>query len=378
MKRESSRPLTGSEYLESIRDEREVWIYGERVKDVTIHPGFRNAARMIARMYDSLHDPAKKDVLTTPTDTGNGGFTHKYYKVSRTVEELVGARDAIAEWARIGYGWMGRAPDYKASLTGTLAGNPDYFAPYQKNALHWYREVQENCWYLNHALINPPVDKNLPPDQVGDVFVRVEKETDAGVVASGAKVVATGSALTHYNFIGFYGPTPLGRKDMALFAMLKMDTPGVKLICRPSYEMQAAVMGSPFDYPLSSRLDENDAVLVLDKVLIPWENLFVQADLDLHARVSRVRHRRLPADQGDHRAGRVERAHLPLLERPRLRRAGAPAAARSLLPRRQRRRRDDAQQGAEAAVGRDRHRVRRPPRALRAELRRQPREHPAR
>ena len=280
MKRESSRPLTGSEYLESIRDEREVWIYGERVKDVTIHPGFRNAARMIARMYDSLHDPAKKDVLTTPTDTGNGGFTHKYYKVSRTVEELVGARDAIAEWARIGYGWMGRAPDYKASLTGTLAGNPDYFAPYQKNALHWYREVQENCWYLNHALINPPVDKNLPPDQVGDVFVRVEKETDAGVVASGAKVVATGSALTHYNFIGFYGPTPLGRKDMALFAMLKMDTPGVKLICRPSYEMQAAVMGSPFDYPLSSRLDENDAVLVLDKVLIPWENLFVYGDLD--------------------------------------------------------------------------------------------------
>jgi hypothetical protein len=66
-----------------------VWIDGERVKDVTAHPGFRNAARMIARMYDSLHDPAKKAVLTTPTDTGNGGFTHRYYKVSRTVEELV-------------------------------------------------------------------------------------------------------------------------------------------------------------------------------------------------------------------------------------------------------------------------------------------------
>jgi 4-hydroxyphenylacetate 3-monooxygenase len=284
MKAESSggakRPLNGEEYLQSIRDDREVWVYGERVKDVTVHPGFRNAARMIARMYDSLHDPAKQDVLTTPTDTGNGGFTHKYYKVSRTVEELVGARDAIAEWARIGYGWMGRAPDYKASLTGTLGGNPQFFAPYQNNALHWYREVQENCWYLNHALINPPVDKNLSPDQVGDVFVRVEKETDAGVIASGAKVVATGSALTHFNFIGFYGPTPLGRKDMALFAMLKMDSPGVKLLCRPSYEMQAAVMGSPFDYPLSSRLDENDAVLVLDKVLIPWENLFVYGDLE--------------------------------------------------------------------------------------------------
>jgi len=54
-----------------------------------------------------------------------------------------------------------------------------------------------------------------------------------------------------------------------------MNTPGVKLICRPSYTMTAEVMGSPFDYPLSSRMDENDAILVLDHALVPWENVFV-------------------------------------------------------------------------------------------------------
>src|SRR4029434_5730283 len=54
-----------------------------------------------------------------------------------------------------------------------------------------------------------------------------------------------------------------------------MNTPGVKLICRPSYTMTAEVMGSPFDYPLSSRMDENDAILVLDQALVPWENVFV-------------------------------------------------------------------------------------------------------
>ena len=47
-----NRPMTGAEYLESLRDQREVWIYGERVKDVTLHPAFRNQARMVARMYD--------------------------------------------------------------------------------------------------------------------------------------------------------------------------------------------------------------------------------------------------------------------------------------------------------------------------------------
>ena len=59
-----------------------------------------------------------------------------------------------------------------------------------------------------------------------------------------------------------------------------MGATGMKLICRPSYSMMSAVMGSPFDYPLSSRLDENDTILVLDRVLVPWENVFVYGDLE--------------------------------------------------------------------------------------------------
>ena len=121
-----SRPYTGAEYLESLRDGREIWLYGERVKDVTTHPAFRNTARMIARLYDALHDPAQQDVLTMPTDTGNGGFTHKFYRPSRNAEEMVAARDAIAAWARISYGWIGRSPDYKAAFLATLGANSDF------------------------------------------------------------------------------------------------------------------------------------------------------------------------------------------------------------------------------------------------------------
>ena len=69
-------PLTGAEYLESLRDGREIWIYGERVKDVTTHPAFRNTVRIIARFYNALHDPARQAIMTTETDTGSGGYTH--------------------------------------------------------------------------------------------------------------------------------------------------------------------------------------------------------------------------------------------------------------------------------------------------------------
>ena len=70
-----SKPFTGQEYLERLKDGREIWIYGERVKDVTTHPAFRNTARMLARLYDALHDPKHHDTLCTPTETGNGGYT---------------------------------------------------------------------------------------------------------------------------------------------------------------------------------------------------------------------------------------------------------------------------------------------------------------
>jgi len=101
--------------------------------------------------------------------------------------DLVAARDAIAAWARLTYGWMGRSPDYKASFLATLGANAEYYAPYQENARRWYRAAQERVLYLNHALVQPPVDRHRPPDEVADVYVHVEKETDAGLVVSGAK-----------------------------------------------------------------------------------------------------------------------------------------------------------------------------------------------
>src|SRR5207244_10244063 len=130
-----TRPLTGAEYLESLRDGREIWLYGERVEDVTTHPAFRNTARMIARLYDALHDPALQEVLTIATDTGSGGYTHRYFRAPYTWEEQLAARDAIAAWARLTYGWLGRSPDYKGALLGTLGANAVFYAPHEANAL---------------------------------------------------------------------------------------------------------------------------------------------------------------------------------------------------------------------------------------------------
>jgi 4-hydroxyphenylacetate 3-monooxygenase len=275
----ASKPMTGQEYIESLRDGREVWIHGQRVEDVTTHPAFRNAIRMVARLYDSLHSGPDRELLTCPTDTGNDGYTMPFFRTATSSDDMLKDRNAIATWARMTYGWMGRSPDYKASFLGTLHANKQHYSPFEANAERWYRESQEKVLYWNHAIINPPVDRQLPPDEVGDVFMKVEKETDAGVIVSGAKVVATGSAITNYNFIAHYG-LPIKKREFALICTVPMNAPGLKLISRTSYAQNAAVMGTPFDYPLSSRMDENDAIFVFDKVLVPWENVFIYGQVD--------------------------------------------------------------------------------------------------
>ena len=69
-------------------------------------------------------------------------------------------------------------------FTGTLGANNQFYKEYSGNALNWYKKSQERCLYLNHAIVNPPIDRQASPEQVRDVYVHVEKETDAGVIVS--------------------------------------------------------------------------------------------------------------------------------------------------------------------------------------------------
>ncbi|TMI89285.1 MAG: Pyoverdin chromophore biosynthetic protein pvcC [Bacillati bacterium ANGP1] len=278
MRELAARPMTGAEYVESLRDGRDVYIDGERVADVTAHPAFRNAVRSVARLYDALHDPAFSEALTARDRRGI--LTHKFFQPSYSAEDLCRARDAIAVWARFSYGFMGRTPDYKAAFMASLGAAPEYYAPFADNAARWYRDYATKVLFLNHVLVNPPIDRHRSVHEVEDVYLHAVRETDAGIYVSGAKMLATGSAITHATFVAQNSATHLeaGKaENYALVFLAPVATAGQTLICRRSYEAAAA---SPFDHPLSSRFDENDAVLVFDNAFIPWEHVLVYRDTD--------------------------------------------------------------------------------------------------
>jgi 4-hydroxyphenylacetate 3-monooxygenase len=199
---------------------------------------------------------------------------------SYTADELMAARGAIEAWARLSYGFMGRSPDYKASFMAALGAAPDFYEPFTTAAETWYHRYAEHALFLNHILINPPIDRNREIHEVEDVYLHAVAERDDGIVVRGAKMLGTASALTHATFVAQNAAVELEKgkgEDYALVFIAPMDTAGMKLISRRSFEASAV---SPWDNPLSSRFDENDAMVIFDDAFIPWENVLVFRDVD--------------------------------------------------------------------------------------------------
>ncbi len=270
--------MTGADYLASLRDDRDVYIYGERAPDVTTHRAFRNAARSMANLYDAMHDPATAGIMV---GTAPEGFrTHRYFMSSYSSDDLFRGRDALAHWARMTFGFMGRTPDYKAGFIATLGSFAEFYHPFEENARRWYRAAAEKALFFNHVIVNPPVDRNRPVHEAEDVFVHVVRERDDGIIVRGAKMVGTSAALSNATFVAQNSAVSYEKgkgEDFALVFVLPMNTAGLKVMCRRSYEDAAL---SPFDNPLSSRFDENDSVLIFDDVFVPWENMLVYRNIE--------------------------------------------------------------------------------------------------
>ena len=135
---------------------------------------------------------------------------------------------------------------------------------------------------MTHSLINPQVDRSKPVEQQDkDLAAKIVKETDAGIVIRGARMVSTLAAYSHDLVVlpSTYIATSKEAEPYAFGFSIRVDAPGLRFICRPSMIHQNAA--SPMDHPLSARFDETDAMAIFDDVLVPWERVFIHRDAEL-------------------------------------------------------------------------------------------------
>ena len=273
---------TGAEHLRSLQDGRTVYLDGELVKDVTEHKAFRNAVRSAAALYDYQARPENIEAMTFRPE-GARRRVNRGWQMPKSYEEMVERRKALQAWAALSGGFLGRSPDHLASsLIGQLMGI-DVFRRHgeaRAKALADYVDYATKAdLFLTYVIINPQAERTKSwGEQAEDMVARIVDEDSTGITIRGAKMLGTSSIMANEVFVASMQPLKPGEEDLAFSCALPMNAKGLRVLSRKSYEAQAT---SVFDNPISSRFDENDALMYFDDVKVPWERVFVYRDTDM-------------------------------------------------------------------------------------------------
>jgi 4-hydroxyphenylacetate 3-monooxygenase len=271
---------TGQQYLAGLRDDREVWLQGEKVKDVTTHYGIRRNAHTLAGFLDKQFDRELQDALTYVENDRRYAMS---FLVPQSREDVIRRGEAFYQWATWSNGMFGRTPDYKNASVTAFAASAEFLAQdtsreFAQNMRDYYEFVRGNDKVLTHTLVNPTFNyaQAIAGKSSDRVALQVVRETDAGIVVNGARLLAT--LGPHADEIEVFPSTLLKASEenvpFAFAFAMPVATPGIRLICRDTYDHEK----STFDAPLASRFEEMDAVVTFDNVLVPWERVFMYRD----------------------------------------------------------------------------------------------------
>lgn len=271
--------MTGEQYIDSLNDGRDVWLDGERIENVAVHPAFAGTVNEFARLLDRRFADADSRGTTLFESAETGNMVSYAYSLPKTPEELRAKFAASEWWMQESLGQLGRSPDF---MSNVLAGLYDYADELEKNrpgfgdnARNYHRFAMENDLVLTHALGDPQIDRSASPLDDPDLSLRVVKETEDGVILRGAKQLATLAPFSHEVMVYLNGVTAQrGAEEFVVWFALPMNTPGLKILCREPLGYH----DNGHSHLLGNRYDEQDAMLFFDDVFLPRERTFLLGD----------------------------------------------------------------------------------------------------
>ncbi len=276
---------TGAEMLAGLRDDREIWVGDERVRDIAGHPAFAGAAKGLAAVFD-LQYAAAEDCLYPDPETGEP--INVSHMAPRSKEDIQRRHRGLQRIAEHTVGVMGRTPDYMNVTYAGFAACSHEWAEHDNEAgaerlVEYQKLLRRRDICLTHTLIHPTIDKAtdepLRPDN--DAVLRKVGETEHGIIVRGARILATLAPFSDEIAVYPGRPLPEGGEKFALSFCVPMSAPRMRFFCRDS----VAGTANRFDHPLSSRFDEQDAFVIFDDVEVPHDRVFIDGNVAVYNQV---------------------------------------------------------------------------------------------
>lgn len=256
--------LTGEQYLESLRDGRVSYVDGERIEDLATHPLTRRAAAWVARVYDEGYSPepgAVNPLLTAPTS------------IEQLRERLPMMRQADMITST---SWQ--------SLMTLLTAAPQVNAAHPElgeRIYRWVEDARVRDVRITECITDAKGDRALAPSKQEDpdAYLRIVDRRADGIVIRGAKLHITGASLGHELFVMPTKRMKPGEEAYAVACAVPVNAPGVWTV-NTTYAPRAE---DDRHFPFTRVEQMPDCFVVFDDVLVPWERVFLDGQVELSA-----------------------------------------------------------------------------------------------
>ena len=276
--------MTGEQYLESLRKLHPVvYVFGEKVEDVTQNPTLRPSINSVKMTYDLAEMPEYEKLMTV-TSHLSGKKINRFCHIHQSTKDLMlkvkmqrlcGQKTGACFQRCVGLDAFNAV--WSTAYEVDKAHGTNYFENFKKFIAY----VQEEDLVVDGAMTDPKGDRGLAPHKQADpdLFLRVVERRPDGVVVRGAKAHQTGASNSHEILVMPTQAMKPEDKDYAIAFSVPIDAEGIFMIVgRQSCDTRKLEEGT---------LDRGnptfggmEALVIFDNVFVPNDRIFLNGETE--------------------------------------------------------------------------------------------------
>jgi 4-hydroxybutyryl-CoA dehydratase/vinylacetyl-CoA-Delta-isomerase len=275
--------MTPEQYLESIKKDINLYLFGNRIKEFWKHPIIIPTINSTKKSYELAEIPEHQDLMLTKSHL-TGETINRFGHIHQTPEDLIKKVQMQRLMGQSTGCCFARCPGMDGSnalYSVTFDIDQKYGTNYHERFKKYWIEVQKQDLCVDGAMTDPKGDRSKRPNDQPDpdLFLHIVDENDDGVIVKGAKIHQTGFLNSHRALVMPTLAMRPGEEEFAISFGIDTDQKGLTLIygrqscdTRKMEEFNGDV-GNP-------KYGMHEIFVIFEDVFVPNENIFMKGEID--------------------------------------------------------------------------------------------------
>ncbi len=275
--------MTPEQYLESIKKDINLYMFGERIKQFWTHPIIIPTINSTKKSYELAQMPEYQDLMLTKSNM-TGEVINRFCHIHHSIEDLIKKVQMQRLMGNKTGCCFARCPGMDAAnamYSVTFDIDKKYGTNYHERFKKYWIEVQQRDLCVDGAMTDPKGDRSKRPKEQPDpdLFLHIVEENDDGIVVRGAKIHQTGFLNSHRVLVMPTLTMRPGEEEYAVCFGLDKDDKDLTMIygrqscdTRKIEEIKTDVGNLKYGM--------HEIFVIFEDVFIPTERIFMKGEID--------------------------------------------------------------------------------------------------